>query len=695
MQDRDTIYRFGPFTVDPRKRVLRHELGSVDLTPKTFDVLLALVDADDPVIEKQRLMERVWPNTFVDETNLAQQISVLRKKLAAHAGDEPFILTVPGRGYSLAMPVTRQAASLATDGVRPHRDLTTPLIACMVLLVMLASIVVWLYRERNASGASLASIALERITTEGDVTSVAISHDGTRVAFVERTSGALQIAVRPNGKPQSITPHEWVVHRSSFSPDDSYLYVVATVPSHIGTALGRIPMAAGSPAVLVDDVDTPPAFAPDANTIAYVRGRPDRNDTTLFLARPDGTGERALASIPASQGKFNIPGGPAWSPDGRRIVCAVTTTDAAGDYQALFEVSAADGARHQLTIDRWQRVDRAAWIDDRALIMIAADAESGRAQVWRVDAGTGRASRVTNDFSDYRDIGVSIRTRAIVTLQSDQRLNVWIAAVDDVSHATKVSSGNDDGFDALAWLADGRLAYTQRRNGQRTLWEIDPESGNHTQVELPVSLDGSLTFSPDDHEIAFASRKDGRLRIWRASMNGRSARPLTTGMGDDFPVVTPDGQSIVYRSYSTGLPNLFKEPLAGGTAERLTDGISGPPSISPNGAWLAFTYRTAGLDRTQLALRSLASQAPLTLLDVQQLPFRSMYRWTADGRALGYVPTADFANVWLLPVDGGAPSKLTAFDSESIANFAFSRDGRWIAISRGTTRTDAIAIVTH
>ncbi len=95
------IYRFGPFEVDVEQRRLSRAGNSVPLTPKAFDTLLVLVERPGRVIEKAELLRLVWPNIFVEENNLTQNISALRKVF----GDGDYIETVPRRGYRFRMQV--------------------------------------------------------------------------------------------------------------------------------------------------------------------------------------------------------------------------------------------------------------------------------------------------------------------------------------------------------------------------------------------------------------------------------------------------------------------------------------------------------------------------------------------------------------------------------------------------------------
>jgi DNA-binding winged helix-turn-helix (wHTH) protein/predicted Zn-dependent protease len=99
------IYEFGPFRVDPEKEILLRAGEPVQLTPKTFQILLVLVRHNEEVVTKDDLMKAVWPDTFVEEANLSRNIFMLRKALGESPKDHQYILTVPGRGYRLAESV--------------------------------------------------------------------------------------------------------------------------------------------------------------------------------------------------------------------------------------------------------------------------------------------------------------------------------------------------------------------------------------------------------------------------------------------------------------------------------------------------------------------------------------------------------------------------------------------------------------
>jgi TolB-like protein/DNA-binding winged helix-turn-helix (wHTH) protein/Tfp pilus assembly protein PilF len=100
------IYEFDGFQLDPAKRLLRRLDGTpVPLTPRAFDTLVYMVEHHDSVLDKERIMEAVWPDSIVEENNLAQAISKLRQVFGETPGSHSYIVTVPGRGYRFVAEV--------------------------------------------------------------------------------------------------------------------------------------------------------------------------------------------------------------------------------------------------------------------------------------------------------------------------------------------------------------------------------------------------------------------------------------------------------------------------------------------------------------------------------------------------------------------------------------------------------------
>ncbi len=99
------FYEFGPFCVDASQRILARDGTPVPLTPKVFDTLLRLLQRSGTALSKDELMRAIWPDTVVEENNLNQNISILRRVLGDARTEHRYIATVPGHGYQFVAEV--------------------------------------------------------------------------------------------------------------------------------------------------------------------------------------------------------------------------------------------------------------------------------------------------------------------------------------------------------------------------------------------------------------------------------------------------------------------------------------------------------------------------------------------------------------------------------------------------------------
>ena len=116
-------FELPPFVLDPAKRVLLRAGVPQTLTPRAFDLLLLLVQQRDRVLSKDEMLRTVWADTVVEESNLNQQVFVLRKALNSDGRGPEYIATIPRRGYRFVGGVTeRSAASLASGSSAAATD---------------------------------------------------------------------------------------------------------------------------------------------------------------------------------------------------------------------------------------------------------------------------------------------------------------------------------------------------------------------------------------------------------------------------------------------------------------------------------------------------------------------------------------------------------------------------------------------
>ena len=145
----DAIYTFGTFHLDTVRRELLQGGQPVAITAKVFDTLLVLVRHAGRVVPKEELLRQVWPDSFVEERNLTQNVFVLRRLLGDRQSPVRTIVTVPGRGYLFAAAVTvgvpgpTVMAPPPVPQQSPNRPWLVGLAVATLLLALLAVVLLW------------------------------------------------------------------------------------------------------------------------------------------------------------------------------------------------------------------------------------------------------------------------------------------------------------------------------------------------------------------------------------------------------------------------------------------------------------------------------------------------------------------------------------------------------------------------
>ena len=177
--------------------------------------------------------------------------------------------------------------------------------------------------------------------------------------------------------------------------------------------------------------------------------------------------------------------------------------------------------------------------------------------------------------------------------------------------------------------------------------------------------------------------------------DGGNLKQLTTGPGDVFPQSSPDSRWVVFHSSRSGQFSIWKISIDGGEPVRVTDRLTLNPTVSPDGSLIACFHREDQPNAPfKVAIIPFAGGDPVKVLDIPtSVHGPAGLRWTPDGRALTFVDTINgVSNIWSLTLDGGKPVQLTDFKTDQIFWFDFSRDGKQLAVSRGTQTSDVILI---
>jgi DNA-binding winged helix-turn-helix (wHTH) protein/tetratricopeptide (TPR) repeat protein len=182
-----SVYEFGSFRFDPLERLLLRDGKPVQLAPKVFDTLRALIENSGRLVDKEELMSKLWPDTFVEEATLARNISDLRKALGESTGDQKFIETVPKRGYRFTADVKSIESGDVSVFVQRH---------------IRSRIVVEEQFETDAGVTSIAVLPFRPISSEGRDEFLEL---GIADALITRLSNISQMVVRPTSSVRKYT----------------------------------------------------------------------------------------------------------------------------------------------------------------------------------------------------------------------------------------------------------------------------------------------------------------------------------------------------------------------------------------------------------------------------------------------------------------------------------------------------------
>jgi Tol biopolymer transport system component len=181
------------------------------------------------------------------------------------------------------------------------------------------------------------------------------------------------------------------------------------------------------------------------------------------------------------------------------------------------------------------------------------------------------------------------------------------------------------------------------------------------------------------------------------NIDGSNPIKLTNGPTDSFPSISPDGKWVVYIASEGVRPTAWKVSIDGGNPVQLMDHVATAAVVSPDGTSVAFSYPDSQdpfAPANQLAIMSWDDGKIIkTFSYVPSGTVTTVIQWSADGKSILYtVNRNNVTNVWSQPVEGGAPKQVTDFKDSLMTGFAWSRDGKQFACTRGMLRRDAVLI---
>jgi Tol biopolymer transport system component/DNA-binding winged helix-turn-helix (wHTH) protein len=727
------LYEFGPFRIDTEERVLLRDGNPVALTPKVFDTLLVLVRNRGHIVTKDEMMNSLWPDAFVEESNLTFNIRMLRKALGEDAHTPAYIETVPRRGYRFKSEVTEVSAQafavpdltpevepdtsnnrtsildeLVTarktgfDGVRSGAKRKLGLMS--VLVAALFTMMGLAIRRQTGDGSVLnggqprtsssqilnaaPDLKIEQLTNYGTTRLAVISPDGKHLAYsliTNRQESLWFRQVATSNNVQIIPPAHTCYLGLAFSRDGEHLYYVQRERDD-PPALYRMPVFGGPPAKLITGLEGQFSLSPDGGRIAFVRDYKAERKSVLFVANADGTNERRLI------GRFRPEGlwAPAWSPAGGAIVCVAGHSATSKPAVSVIEVDATNGTEKTLLKPDWFFIRQVQWLPDGSgLLMIAREKLTTPAQLWRLIYPDGKVRKLADDANSYFSFSSTADAGKMVAIQARLSSYIWVATDKDGSKAEKIAEGQN----RFGWTPDGRIVYGSQLGGNSDdIWIMRPDGTDKKQLTFNAGANLDPSVSPDGRYVVFDSDRSGTHHLWRMHLDGSNQVQLTRGFAEKFPSFSSDGKWVFYNSVDN--QSLWKVPVEGGEPVRLFEGMAAFPSASPDGRLIAYCQYGQTSRKLVITISHLDDTGPKKQFDLASGSLASnRLQWDHGSKALVYaVQSEDLVKLYRQHLDGGSAQPMANLKAEDTFDFAWPRRGRLLAFMRGNWQHDALII---
>jgi Tol biopolymer transport system component/DNA-binding winged helix-turn-helix (wHTH) protein len=605
------IYEFGPFRLDAGEQLLLRDGEAVQLTPKAFALLLLLVERHGHLLPKDELLKLVWPDSFVEEANLASNISQLRKALGERENGHRYIETVPKRGYRFvaevreALPTTAEALPRQKAGPVADVPAAVPALSPPSQAGRRARTMIVFALALLIGTAAMGIIALRRpphlplpktmpfTTLPGRESDMTFSPDGNQLVFTWDGGGkdsVLHLYVKQVGSEavRQLTSGPGTELSPSWSPDGREIAFIRW--SAKGRSLHVIPALGGAERKINDHVfyfSARIAWTPDGQGLV-IQGNhsADEPRSLYFVVRE--TGEMRKLTTPPD----GIYGDrfPALSPDGQMIVFCRAASISQSE---LYSLPVSGGEPKQLTFDqattKWP-----VWTPDGREIIFVSNRRDGSGsagtRLWRISATGGELRPVETAGRNPDAPAISKQGDRLAWAEDVRDFNIWQIELDaGQKQPPRLLLSSTQWEDSPQFSPDGsKIVFASDRSGSTEIWVCDSNGGNLLQL-TDSAKNGSPRWSPDSRQIVYDSLAEGNAEIYVIGAEGGSPRRLTSDPAEDIaPSWSRDGRWVYFCSNRGGGQQIWKMPAAGGPAVQVTK-YGGFDNIeSPDGRYLYY-----------------------------------------------------------------------------------------------------------
>ncbi len=543
-----------PFAAVDTASVMASILRDVPQAP--LDLNPALPPAVAHIIEKA--LEKETALRYQSAADFRADLQRLRRQTESHQ-----FMPRPAIRVSRAPKSGRWRAALA---------------AAALLAICGAGTYVWLH-PREATYFEHPEIT--QLTTTGSVAYVAISPDGKYVAYATgNDQQSLRLRQIATGTDVEIVPQSsGFYYGISFSPDSAYICFTRGLLGTTNADLFQIPVLGGTPRKLIQHVNSRVAFSPEGDQIAFIRRDVIPDEDALVLAKIDGTREHTAIT---RKGSERFSGALSWSRDGKLIALGITSSG--GTHSHVLVVQPDGKGGKTVGPANWGWIESLAWVrDGRALIVSGWSHSWHLVQIWEMAYPDGRLRPITRDIAGHASISLTANSDTLCAMRGNGVSNLWTATAGGLgrqgtlSDIRQITSGTGAlGTDGLAWIGEGRIAYTVPDNDREDIAVRDASGGNEREITHGERI-GNFCVCGD--RIVFASYREDEPNIWRIEAEGFGRALLARNA---WPTsCAPDGKWVKFTSFADNQREL-KIPLEGGPAVP----VKGEPpynQLSPDG----------------------------------------------------------------------------------------------------------------
>ncbi len=686
------LYDFDAFRFNVKERLLLRDGVVVPIAPKVFSTLRILVANAGHLLEKKELMEAIWPDQFVEESNLTYNIKMLRKALGDDAARPRFIETVPRSGYRFIAKIfeptieidKRIAAVSPGRGIVRHR-VFAGVTALVVLVLGFGS---WIARERLFAASAQQTLMSEeglsakKLTSGGKTFVSSIAPDGKTLVFADSSAGKSSLWLKNLETSDNlllVAPMDADYIGLSWAANGKLIYFVRSVGpgiAHIYT----VPYTGGIPEKIVEFTQGWMSASQNGDRISFVRCPYRDNDyCSLFTADEDGKNERKLVTRkrPIRIGDNQI------SPDGKSIAFAVGESLNGESNFRLMQASIETGDETELVSRTFFNIKSLRWhrgIND--LLFTASESLDEPSRLWRASSQTGKAFSVSNNENSYSWLSVNDSGEKIVATRVTNDFKLYLSANGETRPLSDARN--------VAFIPDGRMVF---EGEQGDIWSIDPDGGDKRQLTSNSKRNFFPIGSPDGKFVYFTSNRTGSNQIWRMDIDGSDQTQLTRNEGGYPRSVAQDGNWIFYRSDRSG--SIFKVSADGSEEIRVTGINEFADAFSPNGEMLAYFFRDEeDNNRLKIGIRNFAAQELMHMMEIPDNDTTPIdIVWSTDNRTVHFVLEKEGKyTLWNQSLDAPSPIFAADLGNEGIADLAIGPDGKSYATIRGSWIHDAVLI---